>query len=193
VMDFQSDTNVFNIKDEYLFGPGLMVCPVTSAGATNRSVYLPSGALWYDFWTGQTNAGGQSLSAAAPIQTLPIYVRAGTILPYGPDIQYATQTNDPVEVRVYRGADGSFTLYEDENDNYDYEAGSYATIPFTWNEAAQRLTIGARQGSFPGMLASRTFRVVWVSPGHGVDVPTTASPDAVVTYTGSAVNVSPGP
>jgi alpha-D-xyloside xylohydrolase len=189
VMDFQSDTNVFNIPDQYMFGPALMACPVTTAGATNRNVYLPAGATWYDFWTGATNAGGQTVSAAATIDKLPLYVRAGSIIPYGPAIQYAMQTNDPIELRVYRGASGSFTLYEDEGDNYDYESGSYATIPFTWDESSQTLTIGARQGSFPGMLTNRTFRVVWVSSGHGIGIPTTTTADAVVTYTGAAQNI----
>ena len=192
VMDFQSDTNVFNIPDQYMFGPAMMACPVTTASATTRNVYLPAGTTWYDFWTGATNAGGQTVSAAATIDKLPVYVRAGSIIPYGPAIQYATQTNDPVELRIYRGADGSFTLYEDENDNYDYESGSYATIPITWNEAMQTLTIGARQGSFHGMLTNRTFNVVWVSSGHGAGIPDTATPDQVVSYSGNAVQIDGG-
>jgi alpha-D-xyloside xylohydrolase len=190
VMDFQSDTNVFGIKNQYLFGPALMPCPVTTAGATTRGVYLPAGATWYDFWTGATNNGGQTITAAAPIDKMPVFVRAGSILPYGPDIQYATQSVDPMEIRVYRGADGAFTLYEDENDNYNYESGSYATIPFTWNEATQTLTIGARQGNFPGMLANRTFRIVWVGSGHGTGIANTATADSIVNYTGATVNIS---
>jgi len=189
VMDFRADTNVFGIKNQFLFGPALMPCPVTAASATTRSVYLPAGATWYDFWTGATNAGGQTISAAATIDTMPIFVRAGSILPYGPDIQYATQSVDPMEIRVYRGADGAFTLYEDENDNYNYESGSYATIPFAWNESTQTLTIGARQGSFPGMLATRTFKIIWVGAGHGVGIPSTSTADQVITYTGGAVNL----
>ena len=189
VMDFRADTNVFGIKDQYLFGPALMPCPVTAASATNRSVYLPSGATWYDFWTGATNAGGQTISAAAAIDTLPIFVRASSILPYGPDIQYATQSADPIELRVYRGANGSFTLYEDEGDNYNYESGSYATISITWNESTKTLTLGARQGSFPGMLTSRTFRIVWVGAGHGTGITNTTTADVVVTYTGTAQNI----
>lgn len=192
VMDFRSDTNVFGIKNQFMFGPALMPCPVTTASATTRNVYLPAGTPWFDFWTGQTNAGGQSVAAAAGIDTMPIFVRAGTILPYGPDIQYATQSVDPVEIRVYRGANGSFTLYEDENDNYNYETGSYATIPFTWNEATHTLTIGARQGSFPGMLTNRTFRVVWVSAGHGTGIASTPTADTVVNYTGSSVQIYGG-
>jgi alpha-D-xyloside xylohydrolase len=192
VMDFQSDTNVFGIPDQYMFGPSLMACPVTVAGATNRNVYLPSGTTWYDFWTGQTNVGGQIISAAAPINIMPIQVRAGSIVPYGPPIQYATEDHDPIELRVYRGANGSFTLYDDEGDNYDYESGSYATILITWNDAAQTLTIGARQGSYPGMLTARTFHVVWVSPNHGTGIGQTSAPDSVVIYNGNPVQVYAG-
>jgi len=193
VMDFRSDTNVHGTTDQFMFGPALMACPVTTAGATTRNVYLPAGPTWFNFWTGATNAGGQTIAAAAPIATLPLYVRAGSILPYGPPIQYAAQSVDPMEIRVYRGANGSFTLYEDENDNYNYESGSYATIPFTWNDTTQTLTIGARQGSFPGMLTNRTFRIVWVSSAHGAGVPNTTVADNVVAYTGTTVQISTGP
>jgi alpha-D-xyloside xylohydrolase len=190
IMDFPTDTNVFNLADQFLFGPELMPCPVTVAGATARTVYLPADGNWYDFWTGQEITGGQAISAAATIDKLPLLVRAGSILPYGPAIQYATQSADPIELRIYRGADGSFSLYEDENDNYDYESGSYAIIPFTWSESAQTLTIGARRGSFPGMLPSRTFRIVWVGPGHGNGVANTAAADRVVIYSGAPISVS---
>jgi alpha-D-xyloside xylohydrolase len=116
-------------------------------------------------------------------------VRAGSIIPYGPDIQYAAQSNDPIELRVYRGADAHFTLYEDENDNYDYEKGVYATIPFDWNEAKQTLTIGKRVGKFPGIMKDRTFRIVWVSPGHGAGILNEEKPDSIVQYTGNAVTI----
>jgi alpha-D-xyloside xylohydrolase len=191
VMDFRSDTNVFNIADQYLFGPALMVNPVTQSNATTRAVYLPVGAGWMDFWTGNNYSGGQSIEAAAPIETLPLFVRAGSILPYGPAIEFAMEKNDPVELRVYRGANGSFTLYEDEGDNYHYEKGIYATIPISWNESSHTLEIGKRHGKFPGMLKERTFRIIWVSSGHGVGVASTPTPDAVVTYSGNALQVSP--
>jgi alpha-D-xyloside xylohydrolase len=192
VMDFQSDTNVFEIPDQYMFGPALMVCPVTTAGATNRNVYLPSGTTWYDFWTGQTNAGGQAISADATIDIMPIQVRAGSIIPFGPVIQYAMEDHDPIELRVYRGANGSFTLYNDEGDNYDYESGTYATTPITWNDSTQTLTIGARQGSYPGMLPARTFHIVWVGANHGTGINQTPTPDSVVTYNGSLLQVYGG-
>jgi alpha-D-xyloside xylohydrolase len=193
MMDFPADSTVHGITDQYMFGPALMACPVTSPGATSRSVYLPTGTAWYDFWTGTSYAGGQTISVSAPIEKMPLFVRAGSILPYGPEIQYAAESVDPMDIRVYCGADGSFTLYEDENDNYNYESGSYATIPFAWNESAQTLTIGARQGSFPGMLSNRTFRVVWVGAGHGTGIANTGAADETVNYTGSEVVVSPNP
>ncbi len=189
VMDFQSDTNVFNIPDQYMFGPALMPCPVSVAGATSRNVYLPSGTSWYDFWTGATYAGGQTVSAAATIDKLPIYVCAGSIIPYGTAIQYAMQTNDLIELRVYRGADGKFTLYEDEGDNYNYEKGKYATIPIEWSEAEQTLTVGKRSGGFPGMLKERAFHVVLVSPARGTGMETEAQADVVVRYSGKAVTI----
>jgi alpha-D-xyloside xylohydrolase len=189
VMDFQNDPSVYGIADQYLFGPALMVNPVTQPGAQSRNVYLPAGTSWTDFWTGETQAGGQTIDAAAPIQTMPLYVRAGSILPYGPEIQYAEQKSDPIELRVYRGADGDFTLYEDDGNTYDYEKGAYTTIPFHWDEKAQTLTIGARQGSFPGMLAQRTFHIVWVKPGHGAGLASTEKPDATVAYSGAPVTV----
>jgi alpha-D-xyloside xylohydrolase len=199
VMDFRSDTNVFGISDQYLFGPALMVCPVIHSNVTARAVWLPATgpattpateAGWIDFWTGEKHAGGQTLQAAAPIETVPLFVRAGSILPYGPAIEYAMQTNDPIELRVYRGANGAFTLYEDEGDNYNYEKGEYAVIPFTWTESTRTLGIGPRAGKFPGMLKERTFRIVWVSPGHGTGVESTPAPDQVVTYQGTPLQIT---
>jgi alpha-D-xyloside xylohydrolase len=192
MMDFRQDTNVYNIPDQYMFGPALMVNPVMQAGATNRNVYLPAGTTWWDFWTGRSYVGGQTNNAAAPIEMMPLFVRAGSIIPYGPSIQYAMESADPVELRVYRGADGNFTLYEDEGDNYNYEKGNYATIPISWKEATQMLTIGERHGSFRGMLKERTFRVVWVSPDHGTGIPSMANADVIVHYTGKAVKISGG-
>jgi alpha-D-xyloside xylohydrolase len=164
---------------------------VTTPQATSRAVYLPAGTTWVDFWTGETLPGGQTVTASAPISILPLFIRAGSIVPLGPVLQYATEKpEDPIELRVYRGADGQFTLYEDENDNYDYEKGVFATIPFTWNETKQTLTIGRRSGKFPGMLTERTFRVVFVSPNHGAGLAAEERTDAVVRYTGKAITVS---
>ena len=190
VMDFRTDTNVFNLPDQFMFGPELMACPVMQAGGTSRRVYLPQGAAWFDFWTGTTNAGGQTVVAASPIETMPLMVRGGSILPYGPAIQYAAQSADPMELRVYSGTNGAYNLYEDQGNNYSYEQGVYATIPLTWNEAKHSLTIGKRQGQFPGMLNQRTFRVVLVRPGHGVGIASEPNPDAMVLYDGKKVTLS---
>jgi alpha-D-xyloside xylohydrolase len=190
VMDFRADTNVFSIPDQFLFGPALMVCPVTQAKAVNRNVYLPAGTAWTDFWTGKTQPGGQILETASPIETLPLFVRAGSIIPFGPAIEYAAQSADPMELRVYPGADGSFTLYEDEGDNYNYERGVRATIPISWDEKSKTLTLGKRSGKFPGMLKQRTFRIVFVSPGHGVGGSVTEKADIEVIYTGLALKIS---
>jgi len=190
VMDFPKDRKALAIGDEYMFGPTFLVCPVTTPQAINRTVYLPAGTKWVDFWSGETLTGGSTVTANAPINILPLYVRAGSIVPLGPLMQYATEKPaDPIELRVYRGADGRFALYEDEGDNYSYEKGRHATIPFEWNEAKQTLIIGKRSGKFPGMLKERTFRVVFVSPSYGIGVTAEESADAVVHYTGKAVTV----
>ena len=191
VMDFRQDTRAQNTADQFLFGPALLVNPVIEPGAISRSVYLPD-ATWYDFWTGASLQGARSIEAQAPIERLPLFVRAGSILPLGPDIEYATEKPaDPLEMRVYRGANASFTLYEDENDNYNYERGAHATIPFTWDEASHTLTIGDRAGTFPGMLESRSFRIVFVREGHGTGGGLTQDADKSVTYSGKKITVTP--
>jgi len=192
VMDFPKDPKAIGIGDQYLFGPAIMVTPITTADATNRSVYLPAaGAPWFNFWTGQTSPAGQQVNAAAPLETLPLFIRPGSIIPMGPFLQYSSEKPaDPIELRVYRGANGKFTIYEDEGDNYNYEKGKFATIPITWNEAKHTLEIGKRAGEFPGMLKNRTFNIVWVSENHGAGVPLTEKPDAVVHYTGKAMKIS---
>jgi alpha-D-xyloside xylohydrolase len=189
VMDFRADPKVVNIGDQFMFGPAILVNPVTEQGAATRRLYLPASG-WYDFWTGNSLAGGKMVDAAAPLDRIPLYVRAGSIVPLGPDMEYATEKPaDPIELRVYPGADGDFTLYEDENDSYNYEKGAYATIPIHWNNASRQLTIGERKGGFPGMLESRTFRVAFVSPGRAAGVAPAARPDKVVAYSGKAVTV----
>jgi alpha-D-xyloside xylohydrolase len=151
-----------------------------------RSVYLPAGTQWIDFWTGQTLSGGQSIQADAPIDKMPLLVRAGSIVPMGPFIQYAAEKPaDPIELRIYSGADGGFTLYEDENDNYNYEKGVHANIAFHWDDAKRQLTIDDRKGSFPGMLKERTFNVVIVGKDHGTGVEITDKPDKTVLYQGA--------
>jgi len=191
VFDFAADPNALDVPDEYMFGPAILVSPVSDAGASNRTVYLPAATTWIDFWTGASTPGGQTITAAAPIDHIPLFVRAGSIVPLGPVVQYATEKPaDPIELRIYRGANGSFTLYEDEDDNYDYEIGMFATIPMTWNDATNTLTIGARTGSFPGMLANRTFHVVFVAPDHGTGIAETPTADATLAYAGTAIRAT---
>jgi alpha-D-xyloside xylohydrolase len=150
-----------------------------------RSVYLPAGTQWIDFWTGEKLEGGRSIAADAPIEKMPLMVKAGSIVPMGPLVQYSTEKPaDPIELRIYPGANGSFTLYEDENDSYDYEKGVYATIAFHWNDANRQLTIDARKGEFPGMLKTRLFDVVIVGKSHGTGVEVTDNPDKVILYKG---------
>lgn len=188
IFDYPNDTKVFDIKDQFMYGPAILVNPVTATGVTSRSVYLPAGT-WYDFWTGSTTAGGTSVTANAPLSQIPLYVRAGSIVPMGPVIQYATQSADPLEIRIYKGANGTFTLYEDEGDTYAYETGASSRISFTWDNAAQQLNIAAREGTFPGMLANRTFNVVFVGTSHGEGIAVTPTADQVVKYDGSATSV----
>jgi alpha-D-xyloside xylohydrolase len=191
VMDFRTDVRAQNTWDEFMYGPAFLVNPVTEAAATSRQVYLPN-AQWYDFWSGASTKGAHEITAEAPLDRLPLYIRAGSIVPLGPDLEWSTQKPaDPIEVRVYRGADGAFTLYEDENDNYNYEKGAYATIAFQWDDAKQTLHIGDRQGQFPGMLATRTFRIVFVGENHGVGIAPSDTPDKVVNYSGKQIIVTP--
>jgi alpha-D-xyloside xylohydrolase len=165
VMDFGKDKNVLDISDQFMFGPALMACPVYTYKARQRKVYFPDGNGWYDFYTGKHITGGQTLTVDAPYEQIPLYVRSGAILPYGPDLQYTDEkTASEIILYVYTGQDGAFTLYEDENENYNYEKGQYSMIPFKYDEATRSLTIGKRQGEFSGMLKERTFRIVTVSP-----------------------------
>ena len=191
VMDFRTDVRAQNIGDQFMYGPAFLVNPVTEPDATTRRLYLPQ-SKWYDFWTGSAVAGGKTIDASAPLDRLPLYIRAGSILPLGPDEEWSTEKPaDPIELRIYRGADADFTLYEDENDGYNYEKGMYATIPLHWDEAKQALTIGDRKGQFPGMLESRTFRVVFVGENHGAGISPVERPDKTVAYSGIQVVVGP--
>ncbi len=190
--DFPNDANVKNIANQFMFGPALLINPVTATNVTSRNVYLPSGT-WYDFWTGVSNSadGGRAVTANAPLNRIPIYARAGAILPMGPNIQYAEQSCDPIELRIYPGADGSFDLYEDEGDGYGYESGKYSIIPISYNNSSKKVTIGTRIGSFPGMPAQHTFNVVFVTQGKGVDTTVTPNPDCIIPYTGTLIEGCP--
>jgi alpha-D-xyloside xylohydrolase len=190
-MDWRTDEKTWNIGDEFMFGPAILVNPVLKANATRRSVYLPPSPKWYNFWSGAAISGGQEIEAEAPLDRMPLYVRAGSILPMGPEIEYAAQNpGGPIELRIYRGADGQFDLYEDAGDSYDYEKGQHSVIPIRWNESAGLLTIGRRQGSFPGMVEKRTFWIVVVKSGHGIGGAVTTAADKEITYEGNQTQVS---
>ena len=187
-MDFTADPGVFNIGDQYLFGPALMVCPVHSYKARERVVYFPAGSGWYDFYNGKFTDGGQTLTVPAPYESIPLFVKAGSIIPAGPEIEYTSQKPaDPLTLYVYTGADGSFTLYEDEGSNYNYEKGEYAVIPITYRESTGELTIGERNGAYPEMLHNRTFHVVWISKDKPEGYDPHKKPDASISYTGQKI------
>ncbi len=190
VMDWRTNEKVWNIGDEFMFGPSILVSPVTLEGAKERDIYLPPAPRWYDFWTGKETQGDQRLDAAAPLDRIPLYVKAGSILPLGPEIEYAGEKPDaPLEIRIYRGADTHFDLYEDAGDTYNYEKGERALVPLEWNDASQTLTIGGRSGSYPGMPEKRTFHIVFVGEAHGAGPAVTGSPDKTVDYSGTAITV----
>lgn len=190
-MDFGSDKKVLNIGDQFMFGPALLVNPVTEYRARTRPLYLPEGTDWYDLTTGLCYSGGQTIEASAPYERIPLFVKAGSILPCGPEIQYADEKNaDPIRLFVYTGADGAFSLYEDENINYNYEKGQFALISFRYDEKAGTLTIGKRRGEFPGMPRARTFEIVWISKTKPSGLDFQKKADTMVTYNGQQQTVS---
>ena len=201
VMDFASDKQALDINNEYMFGKSILVCPVTTpmynkdgkedfSTVKSMEVYLPKGADWFDFWTGEKYSGGQKVNKEVPLDIMPLYIKAGSILPIGPKVQYATEKKwDNLEIRIYEGANGEFTLYEDENDNYNYEKGIFSTITFSWDNAKKTLTISDRKGSFPDMLAERNFNIVKVSVKNGVGNDSETEIVKAVNYTGEKVTV----
>jgi alpha-D-xyloside xylohydrolase len=190
VMDFPIDEKVRDITNQFMFGPSILVNPVTDSGATQRPVYLPKGNGWVDFWTGKPYKGGETIMAPAPLNIIPLYIKAGAIIPFGPDLQYAMEKKaDPLELRVYPGNNGSFTLYEDENINNNYRKGIFSTIPFYWDEGTQTLTIGERKGTFAGMLKERTINIIFVDANHGNGNLSSSKIDRTVTYNGTAITI----
>jgi alpha-D-xyloside xylohydrolase len=184
-MDFGTDTAVLNIGDQYMFGGALLINPVYEYKQTKRELYLPKGAGWYDLYSGKWYAGKQTITAEAPYDRMPVYVKAGSIIPFGPELQYtAEKPADTITLNVYAGADASFDLYEDEGANYNYEKGAYAIIPVKYNEAAKTITIGDRKGSFSGMLQKRTFHINLITPGKTMVLDLDAKPGAAVLYEG---------
>jgi alpha-D-xyloside xylohydrolase len=154
-------------------------------------VHLPATpGGWFDFWTGELSQGGAAVTAPAPLDSIPVYIRAGSLVPFGPELTYTSEKpSDPITLFVYAGRDGSFELYEDDGATYGYETGAFARIPLTWNDATSTLTIGAREGSFPGMLATRSFQIVVVRSGKAVPFSFEPVADQTVTYDGAALDV----
>lgn len=190
VMDFNGDSNVYDIKDQWMFGPSLMACPVSEYKARYRQVYLPEQKGWYDFYTGRHYAGGQTIVAAAPYEKIPVYVPEGSIIPFGPEIEWTDEKPaELINLYIYAGKDASFTLYEDEGTNYNYEKGKYATIDFTWDDADKTLSIGQRKGSFNGMLKNRRFNVVLVSKDKVQPLNLDNPEGKMVSYSGKALSV----
>jgi alpha-D-xyloside xylohydrolase len=190
VMDFAADRKVWGIDDQYLFGPAFLVAPVTEYKARSRKVYLPAGASWYDFYTGRSIAGGRPISAAAPYERMPLFVRAGSIVPTGPLVQHTGESShSPLTLNVYTGADGRFSLYEDDGVSRQYLNGQHLRIPLRWDEATKTLTIGAREGSYAGMAGTRTINVRWMRPGRARVLAFDARPDATLTYDGTPQTV----
>jgi alpha-D-xyloside xylohydrolase len=189
VMDFTGDLRARDIGDQYMFGPALLVNPVTEYHARSRRVYLPGSDPWIDLWTGKAMAAGQYIEADAPFDSIPIYVRAGSIVPLGPELQYTSEkAPDPITLLVYTGRSGSFSLYEDDGVSYAYETGSYSRIRIAWDQDNQTLVVGAREGAFPGMLAKRSFRIVLISPGKAVPFSFDPVADVTLAYNGSALS-----
>jgi alpha-D-xyloside xylohydrolase len=191
VIDFAADSKVNNIGDQYMFGPSVLVAPVYQYKARTREVYFPATNGWYDLYSGKYTEGGQKVNVEAPYERMPLFVKEGSIVPFGPEIQYASEKQaDEITLYVYTGKDAEFTLYEDEDVNYNYEKGAFNTIPLKYNEQSGKLTIGDASGSFDGMLKSRKFNVVWISKEKPVAFDLNKKPDAVITYEGKSVEVS---
>jgi alpha-D-xyloside xylohydrolase len=188
-LEFFSDPRAQAVSDQFMFGPALLINPVTAEGATHRSIYLPAGHDWVDFWTGKRISGGQTIDAEAPLDRMPMYAKAGSVIPFGPIAETASAKADPIDLRVYAGADGDFMLYEDEGDNYDYEHGEYSVIPIHWDDRAETLIVGDRRGSFPGMLEHRTFRVVRVAEAPRAGISSPQKFDATVEFTGKSISI----
>ena len=192
VMDFNGDANVYDIKNQWMFGPSFMACPVGEYKARSRKVYLPKQRGWYDLYTNKYYLGGQTIDADAPYDKIPVFVPEGAIIPFGPDMEWSNEKPaELINLYVYQGHDGEFTLYEDEGTNYNYEKGKYATIKFAYNDKANTLVIGDRKGSYDGMLKSRRFNIIYHRKGqivaNAIDFDNISG--TIVKYTGKCMSI----
>lgn len=209
VMDFATDRKAILLDNEYMFGKNILVCPVTQPLYTKKvegnkgvatvaniakasspvQVYLPKGSKWIDFWTNEMIEGGREISRECPISIMPLYIKAGSILPLGPKVQYTSEKKwNDLDICIYPGANGEFTLYEDEFDNYDYEKGAFTSIRFTWDDANRTLTISDRNGSYPGMLKNRRFNLTVMKPGKQNAETVMIKADKRVSYSGKKMS-----
>jgi alpha-D-xyloside xylohydrolase len=192
VMDFKNDPTAIKQSYQYMFGKSFLVAPITEPGVTEWNVYLPKSTAWYDFWTGKHFNGGQTIKADAPQDKIPLFVKAGSIVPMGKFLQYTSEKPmDTLEIRIYTGADGQFSLYDDEGNNYNYEKGKYTVILFKWNEQQQTLTIDKQQGNYEGALKKHVFNIVWVkeSNGTGIEIEMSSQVKTII-YTAEEITVS---
>lgn len=209
VMDFATDRKAILLDNEYMFGKNILVCPVTQPLYTKKvegnkgvatvaniakasspvQVYLPKGSKWIDFWTNEMIEGGREINRECPISIMPLYIKAGSILPLGPKVQYTSEKKwNDLDICIYPGANGEFTLYEDEFDNYDYEKGAFTSIRFTWDDANRTLTISDRNGSYPGMLKNRRFNLTVMKPGKQNAETVMIKADKKVSYSGKKMS-----
>jgi alpha-D-xyloside xylohydrolase len=194
IMDFPEDTKVYDIVDQYMFGPNIMVNPVCEYKARSRKVYLPAGTGWFNLHTGEYYQGGQEIEAKAPLQHIPLFVKEGSIIPAGPEIKYTDQKPaNPVTLWIYTGADAHFTLYEDENVNINYKKGKFSVIPINYNETGQSLIIGKRKGKFDGMLQERIFKIIWIDPDDPQRLDFSAAVDEELNYKGKEIIIKRNP
>ena len=190
VMDFNGDKEVENIGNQWMFGPALMACPVGYYKARNRSVYFPAQCGWYNLYTGEYTEGGQRLIVDAPYEQIPVFVREGAIIPFGPEMEWSDEKPaELINLYVYAGQDGAFQLYEDEGTNYNYEKGKYATIDITYDDATRTVSFGARKGQFAGMLKNRQFNIVLISKEHPQPLNLDNPSGKLVSYNGKALTV----
>ena len=190
-MDWRIDPNTRDIGDEFMFGPAILVSPVLQPNAARQNSVFAVESPKRGTTSGRERRrkGGHQIDADAPLDRIPLYVRAGSIIPLGPEIEYTSEKPaGPIELRVYKGADGSFDFYQDAGDSYDYEKGAHAVIPVRWSESTKTLTIGDRKGQYSEMPASIQINIVWVSAGHGAATALVANPDKTVEYTGKAIS-----
>ena len=190
VMDFPNDNAVKNIGDQFMFGPSLLINPVYNFKERNKRLYLPAGQGWYDFYSGKYFKGGQKITVDAPYERIPVFVKEGSIIPFGPDLQYTSEKPaDTLTIYVYTGKDASFKLYEDDDTTYNYEKGSFSNIPINYIEAKKKLVIEERKGNFAGMLVNRTFKIVWVSKSQSQELKLDNLPGEIINYKGQTVSI----